>query len=104
MTNPARRAAPREPSLPRDFRVVRDPATRQLERDVLFGGVPVRVVRLSDAGCAALAELNAGPIRTTAAARLARRLTDAGLAHPRPPKPTVSPSLTVLDPRPRPSS
>ena len=37
-------------------------------------------------GRAALAELRAGPVRSDAAGRLARKLTDTGLAHPRPPE------------------
>jgi mycofactocin system glycosyltransferase len=42
------------------------------------------VVRLSATGIRALAELRDGPVASAAGAALARRLTDAGLAHPRP--------------------
>jgi len=61
-----------------------DPATSQLTDDVLFGGSPARVLRLSPAGVTALAELRAGPVASPAAAVLARKLTDTGMAHPRP--------------------
>jgi len=61
-----------------------DADTKQLTDDVLFGGSPARVLRLNAAGVRALAELRAGPVSSRAAATLARRLTDAGLAHPRP--------------------
>ena len=46
----------------------------------------------------ALAELRTGPVRSAAAGRLARKLTDAGLAHPRPPELTARPDVTVLIP------
>jgi len=62
-----------------------DAATKQLSDGSLFGGSPARVLRLTAAGQRALTELRAGPIRSAAAAVLARRLTDAGLAHPVPP-------------------
>ena len=48
--------------------------------DLLVGGSPRRLVRLSVAGVGALAELRAGPAGSPAAARLARHLTDAGMA------------------------
>jgi mycofactocin system glycosyltransferase len=57
--------------------------TREIADGVLFGGSPARVLRLSAAGVAALAELRAGPVMSAAGAVLARRLTDAGLAQPR---------------------
>ena len=75
-----------------------DPGTKQLDQETLFGGAPARVLRLSAAGRAALAELRAGPVRSTAAGRLARKLTDAGLAHPRPPDLAARPDVTVLIP------
>jgi mycofactocin glycosyltransferase len=86
-------------ALPAGFGVVIDPGTKQLDADTLFGGAPARVLRLSPAGRDALAELRAGPVRTAAAGRLARKLTDTGLAHPRPPPELASrPSVTVLIP------
>ncbi len=60
-----------------------DPTVRQISADRLLGGVPRRVLRLGPAGVAALAELRLGTVRTANGAALARRLTDAGLAHPR---------------------
>ena len=57
-----------------------DPGTQRLTDDVLFGGSPPRILRLSPAGQRALAQLEAGPVASAAAAILARRLTDANLA------------------------
>jgi mycofactocin glycosyltransferase len=71
--------------LPCGFGIELDQDTRQLDETTLFGGSPGRVIRLSAAGRTALAELREGPVRSAAAGVLARRLTDAGLAHPRPP-------------------
>jgi mycofactocin glycosyltransferase len=85
------------PPLPPGFAIELDPATRQLTESVLFGGSPARAMRLSAAGRAALAELRAGPVASAAAGLLARRLTDAGLAHPRPPSAAAA-DVTVLIP------
>jgi mycofactocin glycosyltransferase len=85
-------------ALPAGFRVDFDPSTRQLTDSILFGGAPARAMRLSAAGCQALAELREGPIRSGAAGLLARRLTDGGLAHPRPPATSVVPDVTVVVP------
>ena len=51
---------------------------------VLVGGSPVRVLRLTPAGARAVAGWFSGvPVADSAAARtLARRLLDAGIAHP----------------------
>jgi len=84
--------------VPNGFRVALDPTARRLAPDVLFGGVPARVIRLSEAGQAVLATLNAAPIASRAAGMLARRLTDAGLAHPRPTELTQRPDVTVVIP------
>jgi mycofactocin glycosyltransferase len=62
--------------------------TQEIADGVLFGGSPARVLRLSAAGVAALAELRAGPVRSAAGAVLARRLTDTGLAQPRVARPS----------------
>lgn len=85
-------------ALPTGFRLEFDPDTRQLTDSILFGGSPARAMRLWPAGCLALAELRAGPVGSSAAGLLARRLTDAGLAHPRPPACATAPDLTVLIP------
>ncbi len=61
-----------------------DPQTQFVGTDVLFGGSPPRLLRLNPAGQRALAELRRGPVCSPAAGKLARRLTDTGLAHPRP--------------------
>ncbi|HUR76158.1 MAG TPA: mycofactocin biosynthesis glycosyltransferase MftF [Sporichthya sp.] len=74
-----------------------DPTVRQIGDDRLIGGVPRRVLRLGPAGVAALAELRLGTVCTANGAALARRLTDAGLAHPRPGAGGAS-SVTVLIP------
>jgi mycofactocin glycosyltransferase len=71
--------------LPAGFRIAFDPGTVFVGADVLFGGSPPRLMRLNPAGVAALRELRAGPVGSPESGRLARRLTDAGLAHPRPP-------------------
>jgi mycofactocin system glycosyltransferase len=84
--------------LPIGFSITLDPEVRRIDEDALFGGTPARVMRLSRAGRSAFAELVAGPIRTPAAAALARRLTDAGLAHPQPPHLDAAPDITVLIP------
>ncbi len=70
--------------LPAGFSIVFDPQTQFVGADVLFGGSPPRLLRLNPAGQRALAELRSGPVCSAAAGRLARRLTDTGLAQPRP--------------------
>jgi mycofactocin system glycosyltransferase len=69
-------------ALPAGLRIELDQDTKQLGDGSLFGGSPARVMRLTPAGTAALAELRTGPVRSAAAGVLGRRLTDAGLAHP----------------------
>ena len=78
---PGRGPAP----LPAGFSIVFDPQTQFVGADVLFGGSPPRLLRLNPAGQRALAELRRGPVGSPAAGQLARRLTDTGLAQPRPP-------------------
>ena len=84
--------------LPAGFRIELDPGTRQLAPDLWFGGSPARILRLTAAGQAAWHELRAGPVTTRAGGLLARKLTDAGLAHPRPPTPSSAPDVTVVIP------
>jgi mycofactocin glycosyltransferase len=86
---PARPAAAKEGggaarvvALPAGLRIALDQDTKQLSDGSLFGGSPARVMRLTPAGTAALAELRSGPVRSAPAGVLGRRLTDAGLAHP----------------------
>ena len=85
VTRPAVLGAAVPGPLPRGFGVTLDPDTRQLSDGSLFGGSPARVLRLTELGQQALAELRAGPVSSAAAGVLARRLTDAGIAHPNPP-------------------
>ena len=84
--------------LPEGFRLVLDASARQLREDLWFGGSPARVLRLTPAGQTAWRELGDGSVNTLAAGLLARRFTDAGLAHPVPPAPTELPGLTVVIP------
>jgi mycofactocin system glycosyltransferase len=84
--------------LPAGFRVVFDPGTKQLDDSTLFGGSPARVMRLSATGRRALKELRSGPVASAAAGTLARRLSDAGLLHPRPPAVTAPIDATVIIP------
>ncbi|SDU44300.1 mycofactocin biosynthesis glycosyltransferase MftF [Jiangella alkaliphila] len=75
------------PALPAGFGVVLDRHTRVLDGGrVLLGGSPRRALRLSPAGAAAFARLRRdGYVTDQRTAWLARRLVDAGVAHPRPP-------------------
>src|SRR5690349_2840768 len=75
---------PPRAGLPIGFGVDLDPTTRQIGDDLLIGGIPRRVLRLGPSGIEAFAELRRVTVRTANGAALARRLTDAGLAHPRP--------------------
>jgi mycofactocin system glycosyltransferase len=84
--------------LPAGFQVRLDPVTRTLDEHTLVGGAPLRVLRLSPTGRSALAELLAGPIRTSAAGKLARTLTDGGLAFAQPPSKAEPLTVTVVIP------
>jgi mycofactocin system glycosyltransferase len=84
--------------VPAGFGIALDLDTRPLTANLLFGGSPARVMRLSDAGRAAYVELLSGPVVSRAAGLLARRLTDAGLAHPRPPPQPSQADVTVVIP------
>lgn len=83
-------------AMPVGTAVVIDGDTRELAGDRLLGGSPRRVLSLSGSGRAAWAGLRAGVVDSRAAGVLARRLTDAGMAHPRPA--AVSPAVTVVVP------
>lgn len=90
---------PRPVPLPTGFRIVLDPSTRQLTDELWFGGSPARVLRLTTAGRAAWRQLSAGAVGSPAAGALARRLTDAGFAHPCPPEPGDEPAdVTIVVP------
>jgi hypothetical protein len=81
--------------LPPGLAVVLDSRTRVLDSRTLCGGSPPRVLRLSRSGALALAELRSG---SPSARTLARVLTDAQLAHPRPSAPATAPEVSVLIP------
>jgi mycofactocin glycosyltransferase len=99
-SRPARSPSRELPPLPRGFSIALDADTRRLSDGTLFGGSPARAMRLTPAGSRALAELLDGPIRSRGAGTLARRLTDAGLAHPVPPQGAgpAAQSVTVVIP------
>lgn len=84
--------------LPSGFGITFDAETRFVGADVLFGGSPPRLLRLNAAGRRALQELRDGVVGSAAGGRLARRLTDAGLAHPRPPAARQHADATVVIP------
>jgi mycofactocin system glycosyltransferase len=85
--------------IPVGFRIALDRGTRELAPGVWSGGSPARVVRLSEAGSAVWQRLSAEPVDSAAAGTLARRLTDAGLAHPCPPQaPPGTADVTVVVP------
>jgi mycofactocin system glycosyltransferase len=70
---------------------------------VLVGGHPGRLITLSPEGVTTLASLVAEGTTSEATGQLARRLVDAGMAHPQPPggetpAPAVDRSLTVVVP------
>ncbi|MBI2708429.1 MAG: mycofactocin biosynthesis glycosyltransferase MftF [Actinobacteria bacterium] len=90
---------------PAGLRIALDPGARRVDGGaVLIGGTPLRVLRLSSAGAAALDALAGGapvPDGRPAVARLVRRLLDAGIAHPRPGPPLSWPppaDVTVVVP------
>ncbi|MET0729514.1 MAG: mycofactocin biosynthesis glycosyltransferase MftF [Acidimicrobiales bacterium] len=77
-----------EAGLPAGWGLELDRGTRRTDGGrVLIGGSPFRVLRLSPTGAELLGRLSAGdPLpRADPARRLARRLVNAALAHPRPP-------------------
>jgi mycofactocin system glycosyltransferase len=91
-------SASAHPGLPPGFGLVWDDSTARVDRRTVVGGDPRRILRLTPAGAAAWHELRDGRIASRAAERLARYLTDAGLAHPRPPAATPAMSASVVVP------
>ena len=87
-----------EPGLPAGFRIAWVPGAVRLQRSAIAGGVPLRVLRLSPAGQGALAELESGPVRSSAAGRLGRHLVDRGVARAIAPPSPVGPDLIVVVP------
>lgn len=87
--------------LPDGFRVALDPRVRWTgDGNGLVGGAPLRLLRLTPAGRTLVDRLAAGePVpRSEGAQRLARRLLDSGVAHPRPPVPDSPPEAVVVIP------
>src|SRR5581483_4410662 len=92
---------PQPVALPTGFRVALDRGARWTgDGTALIGGSPLRVLRLTPAGRDLVGRLASGePVPPAEGAqRLARRLLDAGLAHPRPPAPAAAPDLAVVIP------
>lgn len=84
--------------VPIGFRVEVDQTTTEIEPGVWLGGQPLRVLRITVSGRPAWDELRAGPVTTLTGGVLARRLIDAGLAHPVPPTPAGPAEVTVVVP------
>jgi mycofactocin system glycosyltransferase len=84
--------------LPLGFRVELDPDAKPLRGGGWFGGSPSRVLRLTANGSAAWQELRHGPVCSRRTGLLARRLTDAGIAHPVPPPLSEKLDLTIVIP------
>lgn len=83
--------------LPLGFGIDLDVTAKRLRADLWFGGSPARVLRLTESGQAAWTKLRARGVVDRRTGRLARRLTDAGIAHPVPP-PATSTDATVVVP------
>ena len=84
--------------LPQGFRLAPDPATRRIDGGhVLVGGSPLRLLRLSAAGRSTVEGWWEGRAVGPSPAQqaLARRLLDAGMAHPRPPAPAGPPGASI---------
>jgi mycofactocin system glycosyltransferase len=87
MRTRSRASSPADELAPAGFRLRADPATRLVAGgSVLAGGSPLRVLRLTAPGARQVAAwLTGTPVPDSVAARaLARRLLDAGIAHPDP--------------------
>lgn len=104
MPDEVTQAAASEPApFPAGWRVAWDPSTRSLDGGrILIGGAPLRLVRLTETGAAVAAGLARGEAVGSdgGAGRLARRLVDAGMCHPRPPRPVCGPAgrVTIVIP------
>lgn len=86
------------PALPAGFRVVLDARVRRLDGGAaLLGGSPLRLLRLTPRARTLLGE-QPMCVRDERTATLARRLLDAGLAHPRPATGPETAAVTVVVP------
>jgi mycofactocin glycosyltransferase len=85
--------------LPSGFSIALDRSVSRYDGGhVLIGGSPTRGIRLTATGRVALERLREGKDGSEAVRRLARRLIDAGMAHPRPPQASSAPEATVIVP------
>jgi mycofactocin system glycosyltransferase len=84
--------------LPPGFGIVFDRSLRYRDDGLLVGGTPRRAIRLTESGRRAFVALRNGGSDAESARMLARRLTDAGMAHPRPPRGRVGLDVTVVVP------
>lgn len=85
--------------LPMGFSVVLDADTVvRPDGDIVTAGDPSRVLSLTPFEARSLAELTSAPVRTVEAGSLARRLIDAGAAHPRPPVSAPGGKIAVVVP------
>lgn len=87
--------------LPAGWSIELDPGARRTDGGrVVIGGAPLRVMRLTEAGAAWLDRATGGePLPQSPGVRqLARRLVDAGIAHPRPTPVVDPPRVTVVVP------
>jgi mycofactocin system glycosyltransferase len=84
--------------LPHGFHVVLDESVRAVDSRTWSGGSPNRLLRLTRAGQVTWGQLRRRGVTSVRAGTLARRLTDAGLAHPRPPRLPEAAWLTVVVP------
>ena len=86
MATPAERSVPLPPV---GFGLALDPGVRWVgDGRVLLGGSPLRLLKLTEGGAAVVRGFAAGERigRSAARRRLARRLLEAGMAHPQPPR------------------
>ena len=80
------------------FRIALDPSTR-VDGTLVWGGTPWRLLRLTEVGAESLESLASGePVADVREGVLARRLVDAGLAHPRHRGPLSPNDLDVVVP------
>ncbi|MDQ6839596.1 MAG: mycofactocin biosynthesis glycosyltransferase MftF [Actinomycetota bacterium] len=94
---PAASAGEGGPGLPAGWGLRLDRHTVRPRAAILIGGFPVRALRLSDGGSRLIDTWSAGGVVSprVGARRLARRLTDGGVAHPLPHPTGDDPHLTV---------
>jgi mycofactocin glycosyltransferase len=95
---PTRFGHPPDEPYPQGVWVDISPEVRRPASTVLFGGTPPRIVRLSRRGAELVSGFGSGPVADAASARLARRLTDDGIAIPRPGPPSAPVDVTVVIP------